>query len=65
MACLSLRAWNALKVFFFSDGSARKIEFTLSLKRTDESLKEMFGDLSQQFDDIASSVSNTAAGLLS
>ncbi|ABS47574.1 MULTISPECIES: phage tail protein [Yersinia pseudotuberculosis complex] len=53
------------KSIFFSDGSARKIEFTLSLKRTDESLKEMFGDLSQQFDDIASSVSNTAAGLLS
>ncbi|AJJ03265.1 phage P2 GpU family protein [Yersinia pseudotuberculosis] len=53
------------KSIFFSDGSARKIEFTLSLKRTDESLKEMFGELSQQFDDIASSVSNTAAGLLS
>ncbi|BFI62462.1 tail assembly protein [Yersinia pseudotuberculosis] len=53
------------KSIFFSDGSARKIEFTLSLKRTDESLKEMFGDLSQQFDDIASSVSNTATGLLS
>ncbi|HHH0056896.1 TPA: phage tail protein, partial [Yersinia enterocolitica] len=47
------------------DGSARKIEFTLTLKRTDESLKEMFGDLSQQFDDIATQISNTASGLLS
>ncbi|WP_145499678.1 phage tail protein [Yersinia bercovieri] len=53
------------KSIFFSDGSARKIEFTLTLKRTDESLKEMFGDLSQQFDDIATQISNTASGLLS
>lgn len=53
------------KSIFFSDGSARKIEFTLTLKRTDESLKEMFGDLSQQFDDIASQVSDAASGLLS
>ncbi|WP_247919220.1 phage tail protein [Yersinia pseudotuberculosis] len=60
-----IESLNRTKNIFFSDGSARKIEFTLSLKRTDESLKEMFGDLSQQFDDIASSVSNTAAGLLS
>lgn len=53
------------KSIFFSDGSARKIEFTLTLKRTDESLKEMFGDLSQQFDDIATQISDTASGLLS
>lgn len=53
------------KSLFFSDGSARKIEFTLTLKRTDESLKEMFGDLSQQFDDIAAQISDTASGLLS
>ncbi|WP_145566487.1 phage tail protein [Yersinia aleksiciae] len=53
------------KSIFFSDGSARKIEFTLTLKRTDESLKEMFGDLSQQFDDIAGQISDTASGLLS
>ncbi|ANI29985.1 MULTISPECIES: phage tail protein [Yersinia] len=53
------------KSIFFSDGSARKIEFTLTLKRTDESLKEMFGDLSQQFDDIAAQISDTASGLLS
>ncbi|CNJ93697.1 phage P2 GpU [Yersinia mollaretii] len=53
------------KSIFFRDGSARKIEFTLKLKRTDESLKEMFGDLSQQFDDIATQISDTASGLLS
>lgn len=37
---------------FFDDGAARKIDFTLKLKRTDESLSEMFGDLSQQLNDI-------------
>lgn len=33
---------------FFSDGAARKIDFTLSLKRVDESLTAMFGDLNKQ-----------------
>lgn len=33
---------------FFSDGAARKIDFTLSLKRVDESLAAMFGDLNKQ-----------------
>ncbi|HHQ6590199.1 TPA: phage tail protein [Serratia fonticola] len=53
------------KSFFFADGSARRIEFTLTLKRTDESLKEMFGDLSQQFEDLAEQVSDTVGGLFS
>ncbi|WP_174635114.1 phage tail protein [Yersinia thracica] len=60
-----IESLSRTKSIFFSDGSARKIEFTLTLKRTDESLKEMFGDLSQQFDDIASQVSDTSSGLLS
>ncbi|MCX9039105.1 phage tail protein [Citrobacter portucalensis] len=33
---------------FFSDGKARRIEFSLSLKRVDESLMQMFGDMSDQ-----------------
>lgn len=37
---------------FFVDGAPRKIDFTLKLKRTDESLTEMFGDLNQQLTDI-------------
>ncbi|MDI7244477.1 phage tail protein [Providencia rettgeri] len=37
---------------FFVDGAPRKIDFTLKLKRTDESLSEMFGDLNQQLNDI-------------
>ncbi|WP_049604582.1 phage tail protein [Yersinia aldovae] len=60
-----IESLSRTKSLFFSDGSARKIEFTLTLKRTDESLKEMFGDLSQQFDDIAAQISDTASGLLS
>ncbi len=60
-----IESLSRTKSIFFSDGSARKIEFALTLKRTDESLKEMFGDLSQQFDDIASQVSDAASGLLS
>lgn len=60
-----IESLSRTKSIFFSDGSARKIEFTLTLKRTDESLKEMFGDLSQQFDDITAQISGTASGLLS
>lgn len=56
---------NRTKSVFFSDGSARRIEFTLTLKRTDEGLKDMFGDLSQQFEELAEKVSDTVGGLLS
>ncbi|QXB91604.1 phage tail protein [Providencia rettgeri] len=37
---------------FFVDGAPRKIDFTLKLKRTDESLSEMLGDLNQQLNDM-------------
>lgn len=33
---------------FFDNGVCRRIEFTITLKRTDESLGEMFGSLSDQ-----------------
>ncbi|WGM04002.1 phage tail protein [Arsenophonus nasoniae] len=36
------------KSLFFADGAPRKIEFTLKLKRVDESLSAMFGDLNEQ-----------------
>ena len=36
------------KSYFFDNGAARKIDFTLKLKRTDESLSSMFGDLNEQ-----------------
>ena len=33
---------------FFADGTARKIDFTVSLTRVDESLAAMFGDIQKQ-----------------
>lgn len=47
----------------FSDGAARKIEFTLSLKRVDESLAAMYGDLKTQADNLVTSASEWAGGL--
>jgi phage protein U len=43
---------------FMSNGSAQKIQFTLSLKRVDESLTSMFGDLKKQADGLVSGVNN-------
>ncbi|MGV7962313.1 phage tail protein [Photorhabdus tasmaniensis] len=37
------------KTEFMSDGAARKIDFTLTLRRVDSALGEMFGDLQDQF----------------
>lgn len=56
------------KSIFFKDGAARKIEFTLKLKRVDESLTDMFGDLSNQLDslmnDTVTKVKDTLGGIL-
>lgn len=38
---------------FFADGSARRIEFSMTLTRVDESLGAMFGDLQQQANGLA------------
>ncbi|ALV92003.1 MULTISPECIES: phage tail protein [Pantoea] len=43
---------------FFPNGAASKIMFTLSLKRVDESLTSMFGDLNKQASGLISCVSN-------
>ena len=44
---------------FFSNGAARRIEFTLTLTRVDESLAAMFGDMKAQADGLL----NQAGGL--
>ncbi|EKN3444981.1 phage tail protein [Yersinia enterocolitica] len=41
---------------FFSDGRARRIEFSMTLNRVDESLKMIFGDLQQQARDLLQQV---------
>ncbi len=43
---------------FFPNGAASKIMFTLNLKRVDESLTAMFGDLKQQADGLISGAGN-------
>ncbi|KAB2320560.1 phage tail protein [Klebsiella quasipneumoniae] len=66
-----IESLNQTKTEFFSSGEARKIEFSLGLKRVDESLSEMFGSLSDQLsslqDSAAAAVGNirsTVGGLL-
>ena len=66
-----IESLNQTKAEFFASGEARKIEFSLGLKRVDESLSEMFGSLSDQLsslqDSAAAAVGNirsTVGGLL-
>ena len=63
---------NLTETEFFRDGMPRRIEFSLSLKRVDESLSDMFGDLSTQLNNLQdtatsalSDISKTVGGLLS
>lgn len=62
---------NQTRTEFFAGGEARRIEFSLTLKRVDESLTDMFGNLGDQLrnlQDTAAStigdIKNTVGGLL-
>ena len=55
--------FNENRSEFFSDGSARRIEFTLNLLRVDESLTAMFGDLKQQANDLIGQASSLPSSL--
>lgn len=48
---------------FFSDGSARSIEFSLTLTRVDESLTAMFGDLQTQANGLLNKASSMVPGV--
>ncbi|MDE9455987.1 phage tail protein [Xenorhabdus bovienii] len=48
---------------FFADGAARKIDFTVTLRRVDENLCEMFGDLHSQLSDLTTNVANKLKGI--
>ncbi|MFQ1681412.1 phage tail protein [Pantoea dispersa] len=50
---------------FLPDGTASKIMFTMSLKRVDESLTAMFGDLKKQADGLISGAGNLPGQLKS
>lgn len=46
------------KTEFFDSGMPKRIEFTLTLKRVDESLSEMFGDLGEQLNSLKDTASS-------
>ncbi|ETS31801.1 phage tail protein [Photorhabdus temperata] len=52
------------KTEFMSNGAARKIDFTLTLRRVDSSLGEMFGDLQGQFSMLTDNLSGRVGEVL-
>lgn len=52
------------RTFFSPNGHASKIEFTLTLKRVDSNLKELFGDLGTQLEQIRDGITDTAGKAL-
>lgn len=48
---------------FFSNGTCRRIEFTLTLKRVDESLTEMFGSLGDQLSGLQTRATSAVNGI--
>lgn len=55
-----IESLSQTKADFFSNGVCRRIEFTLTLKRTDESLGEMFGSLSDQLSTMQGAATDAA-----
>lgn len=54
---------NGVHADLLENGTARKINFTLKLKRVDESRSAMFGDLKQQAERIYGNVSSQVSTL--
>ncbi|OZU14092.1 phage tail protein [Salmonella enterica subsp. enterica serovar Altendorf] len=52
------------RTFFSPNGHASKIKFTLTLKRVDSNLKELFGDLGAQLEQIRDGITDTAGKAL-
>jgi len=66
-----IESLNQTKTEFFASGTPRRIEFSLALKRVDESLTDMFGNLNDQLTnlqdtatDAISKIKSTVGGLL-
>jgi len=49
---------------FLQNGSARKINFDITLKRVDENLVSMFGDLKRQAEEVINQVGKKASQLI-
>ena len=48
---------------FFADGTARKIDFTLTLTRVDESLAALYGDIGEQANALIGKAGNMASSV--
>lgn len=48
---------------FFSDGTPRKTDFTVTLTRVDESLAGLYGDIGQQAESLIGKAGNAASSL--
>ncbi|PHM23267.1 phage tail protein [Xenorhabdus budapestensis] len=59
-----IESLDQTKSEFFVDGAARKIDFTVTLRRVDENLGGMFGDLRSQLSDLKTSAINTLSGMI-
>lgn len=59
-----IESLSETKTEFFSDGSARKIDFTVSLKRVDEADRGLLGVLSVGDLDLGSSLGSQVTGML-
>ncbi|ELN8076223.1 phage tail protein [Salmonella enterica] len=66
-----IESLSQTKTEFFASGVPRRIEFTITLKRVDESLSDMFGSLRDQLSNLQDSaasaiggIKNTVGGLL-
>lgn len=63
-----IESLNGVHTDLLENGMARKITFTLKLKRVDESRSAIFGDLKQQveriYDNVSSQVSTLAGSIL-
>lgn len=53
-----IESFSSTSSDFYSDGSASKIMFSLSLLRVDESLTSMFGDMKKQADGLIGGISS-------
>lgn len=53
----AIENYSATSSDFYVDGSASKIMFSLSMKRVDESLTSMFGDMKKQADGLIGGIS--------
>lgn len=59
-----IASMNGTYTDFLQNGSARKITFDITLKRVDENLVSMFGDLKQQAEDMINQVGKKASQLM-